>query len=466
MASTTTFGEFPGVRVETAGGAITGVAIGREEKLVYIGEADLGGGPNQGSANANEATQINSRLDADRQFGTDSELSNMLKDALANGANIDFLYGVAYETSSSSENFTAETGTLSNQPIVEDDSSTGTGNEGSGTITVTDNNGPGDLTLDFRYDVPPSSPSAQDEVHINPITGQFDINSSSTGDDYDIEYSYPDWDSAMDEAVAVIGVDETGILAKLTENDYSASGTSEAEDLSTRVNDLRADYKMALGLQAAQPNDNSSDNDAFYDTQAYSDGIDNDAMFLHAPARKEDSQRLVTGALGGLMAGNTLSNPIYDDELDLSENLEQRLSLAEANDLRDVEVIPIRQPPQGGSIVVADNLSTSQDTTWDRDFFTRRIVDQVILISKSIGDSIIGRINDEETRATAEERIQTELRNLANDRLIESNEGTTASSPSWFVDVYEIDRNTVGIDIGVTPLGIVERVDTTITINT
>ena len=36
----TTFGSFPGVRVETSGGGITAVTIGEEEKLVLFGGAN------------------------------------------------------------------------------------------------------------------------------------------------------------------------------------------------------------------------------------------------------------------------------------------------------------------------------------------------------------------------------------------------------------------------------------------
>jgi hypothetical protein len=237
---------------------------------------------------------------------------------------------------------------------------------------------------------------------------------------------------------------------------------SLATDLSGRVNTLRGEYKMATGLQPAEPNaSDSDDNDARYDTGSYTDSIDNDAMFLHAPARKVDSNYLITGAVGGLMAGNSLNNSIYNENITV-DNIDQRLSDSEAGDLRDAEVIPVKQPPSGGAITVADNRSTSTETDWQRDYWRRRIVDQVILIAKAVGDSVIGRINDERTRNTVESQISVELRGLVSDRLLEPN---TDEETNWFVDVYEIDSDTVGIDIGITPLGIVKRVDTTITIN-
>jgi len=160
------------------------------------------------------------------------------------------------------------------------------------------------------------------------------------------------------------------------------------------------------------------------------------------------------------MAGNALSDSIYNEALSAND-MEQRLSQAEATDLRDAQVIPVRQPVSGGSIRAAGNLSTSTETDWTRDYWRRRIVDEVILIAKQIGDQAIGRINDEQTRTAVENQIRAQLRGLAGDRLIQPGE-----NENWFVDVYELDADTVGIDLGVTPYGIVKRVDVTITVNT
>jgi len=439
MASTTTYGDFPGVKVTTAGGAITGVAVGREQKLVLVGVGDSG----TGSASVNTATQIDSRLDADRKFGDGSELAEQMKDALANGANINFLYGVMADVQDAGpENFTSTSFTLSNAPIIEDAS----------TITVTGDPGGAntDLSIEFRYDSPPTNDGTADTAYINPITGEVEIESTETA--FDVEYDHPDVASARSEAETVFGDEETGIIAQLFEQE------SEATNLSGSVNTLRGEYKLAMGVQAAQPNGNQQEDDgAYYDTGAYSDSIDNDAMFLHAPARKDESDVTVTGALAGYMAGAALGpgGSIYGDNLTV-DDLDQKISKSEAQDFRDAQVIPIRQPPQGGSIEIADNLSTSTEEDWVRDYWRRRIVDQAILIAKTVGDSIIGRINDERTRDTVQTTIQSELKGLSEDRLITDN---------YFVDVYEVDSDTVGIDLGITPEGIVKRVDVSITIN-
>jgi len=440
MASTTTYGDFPGVKVTTSGGAITGIAVGREQKLVLIGPGD----PSNGSASVNEPTMISSRLGADRKFGDGSELSEAMKEALSNGANINYLYGVMLDqVSVTGETVSSSTdGTLQNAPIVEDVS----------TITVNDTVDSTEVTVQYRYESDPGAPSDPDTVNLNPITGAWTADSSS---DYSFDYEYYDWTTALDSSTNVIEQEETGILGLSNESE------SVVTDVSGIVNTMRENYQMAMAVSAAQPTGTSSDDTPLYDTSTYTDSIDNDAVFLHAPARKEGSTNTVTPALAGLMAGNSLDESIYNRAL-TTDDLDQRLSSSETDELREEEVIPVRQPPSGGSVLVSDNRSTSQETDWERDYWKKRIVDQVILIAKSIGDSVIGRINDEETRDTVETAIEVNLRGLAQDRLIEPNDGDELN---WFVDVYEIDSSTVGIDIGVTPYGIVKRIETSIQIS-
>lgn len=440
MASTTTYGDFPGVKVTTSGGAITGIAVGREQKLVLIAPGDTA----TGSASVNEPTQISSRLDADRKFGDGSELAEAMKGALSNGANIDYLYGIALDALSvTGETETGSSkGTLTNAPIVEDES----------TITVTDTVDSNEVTVNYKYEADPGGPSDPDTININPITGAWTADSSS---DYSFDYEYYDWTTALNSSTNVIEQEETGILGLSNESE------SIVTDVSGTVNTMRENYQMAMAVSAAQPTGTTSDGAPEYDTASYTDSIDNDSVFIHAPARKESSTSTITPALAGLMAGNDLNESIYNRAL-TTDDLDQRLSSSEADELRDEDVIPVRQPPSGGSILVSDNRSTSQSTDWERDYWKRRIVDQVVLIAKSIGDSVIGRINDEETQDTVETAIEVNLRGLAQDRLIEPNEG---DEENWFVDVYEINSSTVGIDIGITPYGIVKRIETSIQIS-
>ena len=435
----TTYGQFPGVKVSTSGGAITGVALGAETNLVIFGDADL----SSGTATVNEPTQVRSQRDADAKFGSGSELSNNIKDAMANGANVEFLYGVAVEELANTETYSgAQTGTLAEAPIVEDLSTISVAED-----TSTDGNYDTDITVEFHYDGTPSTPSDGDTVFLNPFTGEWAADASG---DYQFSYDYYDYQSALDAADSVVSENETGVYAVLEEAE------SVASMLSSKVETLRQDYKMVTGMMAAEPNDNSSESppDARYDTTNYVDDIDSDTTFLIAPARYEDDDDLIVGAVGGLFAGNDLDDSIFNEAIEGVDALEEELTRTEAQELVDNGVIPIRNV---GSYRLRDNLSTSTAEDWQRDYWRRRIVDQTILIAKELGERMVGKINSESNRQSLEEEIVGQLQDMIAEGVLQED---------YFVDVYEADVDTVAVDFGITPQGVAKRIDTSITINT
>jgi hypothetical protein len=472
----TTYGSFPGVQVEVAGGGITAVAIGEDEKLVIFGEASYQDDDtlqSDGTEDSLETSvtgsletpeQINARREADTTFGDGSELADAMREALANGANIDFLYGVAPRRFNvGAEVQSNQSGTLNNAPIWEEDVE----DESNLNALVVEDTTDGSLTVEYDYGSPPTQPGDADTVAVNPLTGEYAADAAPTGD-YEFDYKYLDWVSAFDASAvdAVVEEDETGVYLAVEEAD------SVAGNLDTTVSGHRSNYKLVNALMGAEPNDNEvvddgSGNylrrDARFDTSTFTQGsVDSDYFFEVAPVRLEDTTKTILGGVGGLFAGNSVSNPIYNDQLVGYDTLEQSFTKTDADNMRAENVIPIRQ---AGSIRVKDNLSTSTSTDWERDFWRRRIADRVILIGKTIGDTIIGRINDEQTRSAAARLIRAEIRELIDDRLLKPN---TDDETNWYVDVYEdsANANEVNIDIGFTPYGIVKRVDETITINT
>jgi hypothetical protein len=480
----TTYGSFPGVRVEVAGGGITAVAIGEEEKLVLFGEAnyeDDGTVTSDGDEDPLESSltgtpetpeTINARREADTTFGDGSELASGLREALANGANIDFIYGVAPRRYNVVDEVqSTQSGTLDNAPIWEEDVSDESNIQA---LKCEDDTGPVSMTVEYDYSSPPAQPSSAETVAVNPLTGEYAADAAPDGD-YNFDYKYLDWQSAFDaaEVAAVVEEDETGVFDALSDSDEVSA------DLDGTVATHRGNYKLINAVSGAQPNENeviTSDDqelesdhsnytrrDARYDTSGYSQGsVDSDHYFKLAPVREENSSKTVLGGVGGLFAGNPISDPIYNDPLSGYDELEQTFTKADADNMRSEKVIPIRQ---AGSVRVKDNLSTSTETDWERDFWRRRIADRVILIGKTIGDTIIGKINDQQTRNAAARLIRAEIRELVADRLLQPN---TADEQNWYVDVYEDSTNSdeVNIDIGFTPYGIVKRVDESITIET
>lgn len=445
----TTYGSFPGVRVEVAGGGITAVNIGDEEKLVLFGAASYDADGNvDGEATAGEPEQINARREADRKFGEGSDLALAMREALANGANINYLYGVATPSTDvvdeGIDNTAGATGTLSNYPVHE-----GTDIDLGG------------AAYEYRYDGAPETPTADDTVFINPLSGEYAVTSGSvTNVPATISYTYLDWNGAFGASPVenIVNENETGIYAALSDSDQVSVW------LDQEVASLRQNYQLVNAISPAEPNA-TAEGVARYDTANYgaaNQSVDADHYFKFAPSRLENQFRTITGGVAGVFAGNPISDPIYNDAVSGYASLEQEFTRTDEQNMRAEGIIPVRE---AGSIRIKDNQSTSTETDWDRDFWRRRIADRVILISKNIGESIIGRINDKDTRQSAERLISREMRELVGDRLLRPN---SEDETNWYVDVYEDsgNANEVNIDIGFTPYGIVKRVDETITINT
>lgn len=430
----TTFGEFPGVRINTTGGGIASIEIGEEEKVVLFGRADT----ENGDAEVNEPAQVRSRRDAQRLFGEDSELRDAVQGALANGANREYIFGVPTEqTVADTETFTAtDSGTLVEAPLSE------------GTVAV------GTLDVEYRYDDDIPVPETVDTVFVNPNTGDW---TAFEEGEYDFEYEYPDWNSAFDSADDVVLENESAVYVALAESE------TVGQSLAGKVTELRQNYKMVKGLVAAEPT-GTDDGAPSYNPSTYEDNYDSDSFFVTAPVRRTGTPYTVLGGVGGLFAGNSINDPIYNEPLSGYTGLVQRLTHAQANEFRAQNVIPIKE---AASIRVADNISTSSEEDWQRDFWRRRIVDRVILLAKNVGDATIGRVNDKKTRKVAETALMNEIEGLVSDRLLRPNDATV-DEENWYVDVRDdpTDSDTVLIDIGITPTGVVKRVDVTIEIDT
>lgn len=403
----------------------------------------IGNGDNSaGSATPNTVVEIDSRSDADEKFGVDTDLSRAYRQALANGANKNFTRAVMAQTTNSTESFaTSSSGTLANAPIVDD----------VDRVSAEDTVAVETQTVRFVYETPATADVPDGEVHINPITGEWAADASA---DYDITYDYTDWSGALTAAENAIGEGEFGLIAPLS------NAESVASSLSATLGSMRPDYKMALGLMGAQPNATSETNRPNYDTANYADNLDDDALFLVAPTAQEAGDESAIGAIAGLFAGNDIVNPVYNDAVVEVSSLAQQLSRSEAQDLADAQVIPIRDR---GAIRVRRNMSTSTETDWERDYWRRRIVDLVIATTKEVAESILGLVNDPDTRATTQTLIQVELQDFVDDGMLVPNK---TGNDNLYVDVYKDGTNAVGVDLGVTPYGIVKEARVELTINT
>jgi hypothetical protein len=309
-------------------------------------------------------------------------------------------------------------------------------------------------------------------VYINPLTGEYAADAAPSGD-YEFDYTYKEYSTAFsaEDVRNVVNEDETGVYVALSDSDAVSSS------LQSEVSTLRKNYQLVNAICVAEPNDNnlleaantSNENGgahARYDTSDYvnaNQSVSAEYFYKFAPGREESVAKTIAGGVGGLFAGNAISDPIYNESLTDYQSLEQSLSKTDADNLRDQDIIPVRS---GGGLRVTGNRSTvfSDSQTVAAEFWTRRITDRIILIGKLVGDRIIGRINDDNTRSQAERLIRQQMRQLVQDRLIRAN---SADEQNFTVDVYEdeTDRNQVKIDIAFSPYGIVKRVDETITVD-
>lgn len=428
-----TYGSFPGVKVNVQGGAIAGAEVGREQKhfIVALGEG--------GSQAANETVQIQSRSDADAKFGGDSQLADQYRLARGNGSNPNFIYGVSPEvTEQTLTESGTSTGQLSQAPIIPD----------SGRITATETAAGTDLTVNVEYGTV-SAPSAG-EININPATGNWEIESSG---DVEIVYDTADYQGALESIDREILENEFGIISLVSKFEEHAS------TLGSVVTSLRSKQKMVLGLTGAEPNATMPGGAPMIDTANYTDGIATEGVFIAGPVETE-SGRSVIGALGGLVAGNGLGDPVYRESINGITGMKQRVVKAEAGELRDKQVIPIKDQ---GTTRVAGNGSTSTESDWERAIYQRRIVDLVNITLTVVGEATIGSVNDQDTRDDLRSALRTELLQLANDDLIKRN---TQSETNYFVEVTDTDSDEVSVDVGVSLFGVVKKIPIEITINT
>lgn len=435
-----TYGSTPGVRIETSTGVVAGVTIGRESHLVLIGA-----GGETATAAPNDPVNIESRNDADDLFGEESDLATAYRDALANGANPDFIHGIrASVTTETETGVTDDFGTLTNYPIVPDHSRTNVDDAGT------------ELEVKFRYEEPIDPPADQGVIHINPHTGEWDAE-VDIDPDLNIEYVYADWDSAVAASNDAIGEAEFGVIAPLT------NATSVGESLETVLPEMRDDMKMVVGVMGAEPNGTDSDY-PHWNTSEFTNTFDNSTLFLVGPTALDEAETEsglngveALGAVSGLLAGNSNTDPIYNDSLSGVGSMYQSLSRSEVSDLRDMYVIPLRDT---GTIRLMDNHSTyDQDTNggWERDFFRRRIVDLTIVTIYQIARRQIGSILDSDTVADVQDALDVELDDLQEDGLLETG--------GQQVNVYRADDRTLGIDATITPYGVTKAAEVELEIN-
>lgn len=441
------FGSSPGVTINSTSGTSAGATIGREQYLVFVGV----GGPSA-SAPANTPVELTSRSETDAQFGPDSDVAMQYRRALAGGANKQWARGIRASTTETTESFNStSTFTLSSGPIVGQ----------AERITVTDTDDSEDLEVRIRWGDTLDSPDQVNTAFVNPDTGDVAVDTSGN---YDVTYEYADWDSAFDALGDIMDEDEFGLAVPLTTAPSVHQSLSDVIGNDEQdVDGLRQRYKFFQGFVPAQPTGVDDDGNPIIDPNDYTQELDNDAMYVTGPLARADAGRTDPtygygdlGYLVGKAAGADVRNPIYGDVLN-ADPLAQQIDSVDRDILDDKYVIPLKDT---GEIRIESSTSTYDQEVhggFERDYFSRRVVDLVLATVHVSTRSILGTINTPDARNDLRTALDLEMGDLVGLGLL--------NPDGQFIDVFVIDRQTVGVDLGISPYGITKNVEVTLTVD-
>jgi len=413
----------PGTSAEVRSGGTVSISAAFETTLGLVGAMDTA----NGSATPGEVTTVASSSDAEAKFGADSELKEQVDLAYANGAGTIYAYPVTETTDT--ENFSStSSGTLGNPPAFDpnihpeditakDDSA----------ATVTVNN-----VYDTGSDI--NTPSDTDTINLNPVTGEWEADSSDT---YDITYTYGDYASG----ITAVAKKVPRFLVVLTEN------TSVANDLVTELNSYDTNFDFMHGVVGSLPEITPS---------AYTDGFDERRLSVVSPSRgytdsAETNEQRTLGAVGGKQAGKALGDSTTYESLSGLASLRTQYTNSELSTLIDKQVYPLKQ---GGGIKVIKDMTTSTDTKFER-VYASEIVDEVTEISNQISQDFVGRVNTEDNRTSLEASHRTSYAELDNNDLLEDFFVRAEKGANDFEAV---------LDIGVDVIGVMDTIDVTITV--
>lgn len=426
-----TYGHIPGVQITTSTGDVTSVVIGRDQYLTLVGV-----GAPDASADPNEVYDVRDQREVEDLFGEESDLARAYELARDNGLDREYAKVMRAEVTETSEE--GDSGVLDDAPIVPDTSR----------ITVEDATEGDEYDIVFTYGDELEAPEEENEIVINPNSGDYDANGSTV----DITYESPDWESALDEVEFEFYEGEFGVISPLT------NAQSVVDKLTDLIDRMRQDIKMMLGAVPAEPTGLNDDAVPVLDTGEVEQGYDDDTLFMFGPTAETDSAPNgplygieAMPAVAGKMAGNDNTEPIYDDRIFGLEGIDQMLTRADVSDLRAEYIIPVRET---ADIRIEDNHSTYdqyENEGWERDYFRRRVVDLVIATSYMVARAHIGSVLDDGTVEDVDDALDEQLYEFRQDGLLQPG--------GQQIEVYRTDDRTIGADITITPYGVAKQAE-------
>lgn len=422
----------PGIVTEVESALNVSVSGGAPADVGIVGQADLGGATNQGSADPNTVYQVTRAPDARNWFGEDSLLTSAIVDALAEDAYP--VYAVAAEKTTVSDEdlsgLTSTSGNFANAPVVED------GSQVTFTIDGTE------FSTRKVYDDPGSYSPEVEEAIYNPVEGSFELASApSDADDTNdtVAYAHFDYQTAIDALESGAG-DAIDFLVPLSENN---TVTDYAQ---TVVGNMAQEHKFAMTIISPG---------ARIDVDNYENRYDDSRVLLVYPSRNADDESTL-GSYAGIRARLGISTTPIEKTLSTQKNLAVRLDKSDRGTLIDNRVVPLDQKTAGARI--ADDVnSVSDDNTEEANIrygFSRLVFDYAIQTIRVNEKPFIGKLNSPSIRNALQGLLNTRLRTLENSNAIISYE----------VRVVKIDNTTVGVDLQINGAEPIRFIENTVTI--
>lgn len=422
MAETYGTTTIPSDSVTVRSGGTVSIGAAFETTLGLVGGMDTA----NGNATTGDVITVESTSDAEQQFGENSELAKNVAAAYANGAGTIYAVGVA-ETQTTETFSTSSSGTLGNTPVFDPNV------QPEHEITATDTVEAAEMTVSIVYGSP-SQPADANTINLNPVTGEWSADESS---DYDIDYAYGDYGSAITDVVKKV----PRIVSVLTES------TTVANSLLSELNTYDTDFDFMHGIVGAPPESSAS---------SYTDSVDDRRLSIVAPSRAwldeaETDQARTAGAVGGRASGKALGDSLTYETLLGFASLNTQYTNSELGTLIDNQVMPLRQ---SGGISIVKDMTTSTDVRFER-LYASEIIDEATEISHGISQQFVGDANTENNRTLLRESHTTSYNELREDGLLED----FIVSVSKGANDFEVD-----VDIGLDVIGIIDTVDVTITV--
>lgn len=373
---------------------------------------------------AGESTTVSSTVQADNQFGPNSELARQARLATLNGAGN--IHGVPVPETQTTETFGSSTatssGTLGNVPVF--DPRVHPDHE----ITAQDVTDSTSVTVNAVYGVP-VAPSDANTININPRTGNWEADSSS---EYDITYTYGDYTTAIENAVD----EEVRAVIVCSEADTVKS------TLRNNLEDAESNFRFLRGIVGARPDIQPAD------VSTYTPSEEDWRMVEVASARGTSSAGGVrtVGAIGGLVASQPIDvsgSITYDDVAGL-ETLNVAYSPTEASNFTQVTAIT-------DQFEVAEGVTTSSEVSF-RDIYKVEIIDFVVENLYARLKNFKGGSNAQSARRLFASRLRRLLSSYsvpnAQPPLLASGDGSKPYYVSQSLGATDTETNvTVGIDV-------------------